>query len=94
LRSLSPWPRVTAARGPCPRVSPSPLAAAACWTPHVSATVLLLHAMLNHRATGGRQRWQRRARGHARGMPLFPLLRRTHATPCTPLDASLRPDRP
>ena len=81
LRSLPPWPRVSAARCPCPCVSPSPLAAAACWTPHVSATMLLPHAALKpprDRAPIAMAGW---ARGHARGMDLSPL----GAAPTQPL---------
>ena len=49
--------------------TPARLPASACsrcrWTPQVSPTILLLHAMHDHRATEPRQQWQGGPGGHA-----------------------------
>ena len=76
-----------------PRVSrttptPARLLASACsrcrWTPQVSPTILLIHAVHDHRVTEPRQQWQGGPGGHARAMALPPLGAAPTPTPCQP----------
>ena len=75
---------------PTPARLPAPACSRCHWTPQVSPTILLLHAVHDHRAIEPRQQWQGGPGGHAWGMALPPLLLRAHATThgrrmgCTP----------
>jgi len=90
LAAAAAGPRVSAARRPRPRVSPPPLAAAACWTPHVSPTVLLLHAHADSPLRQNPDSNGRAGQGVTPGAWPCPPLRRAHATThgrrmgCTP----------